>query len=97
MAALNTIFGNSESREVWSRLHRTKTVVAIKAEHKDAHDLKGHAFCSRSRRLRASNKSCAGHSAGCRIILRAIDSTNSGFFISLMRDIAFRCANSLND
>jgi len=90
MAVLNTIFGNSESREVWSRVHRTKTVVAIKTEHKDAHDLKGHTFCSRSRRLRASNKGYAGDYAGCRIILRAIDSMNSGLFIPVIeRNIAF--------
>jgi hypothetical protein len=90
MAALNTVLSNSERREVWSWLYLTKTVVALKAEHKDAHDLKGHTFCSRSRRLRASNKGYAGDYAGCRIILRAIDSMNSGLFIPVVeRNIAF--------
>ena len=90
MAALNTVFGNSESREVWGRLYRTKTVVAIKAKHKDAYDLKGHVFGSCSRHLRSPDKSCAHESACCRIVLLANDSTNSGLFISIIeRDIAF--------
>ena len=63
-AALNAIFSNSESREIWGRLHRTETVLAINAKHKDTHDLKCHVFRSCGGHLSAPDKSCAGATTG---------------------------------
>src|SRR5262245_979793 len=82
-AALNVVFGDSESREVLGGTYRAKPVLALDPQHKDPDDLKGHVFRSRSRHLRTPDKGCAGDSASSRIIHLAVDSTNSGASISV--------------
>jgi hypothetical protein len=98
VAALNSpkgllygILRDFENREVWSRLHGTKTVRTIDPQDEDADNLEGRVPLTYSRDIGTSDKSRTHDAARTRIVLLAIDRMGGGFRTSFeVRDVKFR-------
>jgi hypothetical protein len=88
---LHGILRDSENREVWSRLHGTKSFRTSDSQDEDADNLEAHVPLTYNRDIGASHKGRTHEAARTRVTLLAIDRANGGLRISFeVRDVTFR-------